>query len=88
MQSTKDRIVTHHGDWFAVYHGGAYIDIHHFGNPEAAVTCINVYDYAEGAPTIPFERGAVRGRFLEWFKPDEDGWRELDDIVEHVLPYQ
>lgn len=80
-------ITTRIGGWIAVYHGGEYIDVFHASKPSAAVTCINVYDYAAGEPTIPFTRNAVRKQVRAWLCRDEDGWREADDIETHVLPY-
>ena len=79
--TTKDRIVVSHGDWRAVYHGGAYIDVHHASKPDYALDCINVWDYEAGEATIPFERRAVRAELLAWARESGD-----DFVRETSLP--
>jgi len=71
------------GEWTAVWHGGAYIDVFHASHPDYALDCINVWDYATGEPTI--ERGdrtAVRRLLREWVASDSS-----DDAIRHQLPY-
>lgn len=81
MTSDRDRLAVRRRGWIAVYCGGAYIDVFHESHPEHALDCINVYDYAEGAPTIPFERRAIAAELKEWI--DESS----ADVIEHQLPY-
>lgn len=75
---TDHRTTVRNGPWTAVYHGGAYIDVHWGGR---AIDCINVWDYATDTPTIPNTRGAVRAELADWVA------ESADDYLRNVVPY-
>lgn len=71
----------------AEWHGGAYIELT-FHDAENPTEVINVYDYAAGAPTIPFTQEALDAHVREWcddyFHTDPDGPENLRAYLENA----
>ncbi len=77
MGDTRVQLVSRCGPWKATYEGGPYIEVWHWSK-DYPLDVINVYDYAEGAPTIPFEQSAVRRELKHWVNEvGQDYLREL-----------
>jgi hypothetical protein len=76
---TKVITITTDDGWIATYGGGPYIDIHHKSNPETAIDCVNVWNYATDAPTIPLTVDAVIDKVTEWEAEN------ADDVLKHVI---
>ena len=64
--------------WTATYHGGAYIDLHLFGQ---CIEVINVLDYATGEYTMEPTQEAVARELTDWLDENADN---LAAYVEHA----
>lgn len=52
-------------DYVFTWHGGAYVDVSLYPS-EKVIDVINVYDYAEGKPRIPFTIDALNEEITKW----------------------
>lgn len=66
-------------DWHFERVSGAYIDVFYKSNPQLAVSCINVYDYAAGKP-LKLSREEFIAKCEEWIKEQADDYeRQMFD---------
>lgn len=75
---TMNTITATRDGWTATYRGGAYIDLHLFGQ---CVEVINVLDYATGEYMMEPTQEAVARELADWLDENADN---LGAYIEHA----